>query len=161
MAPSQLPSRGLPGAKWGQCLGLLDSSFEMTLPLTLCPHPSTLPDSAFLIWNSSVCITVLDLSCHLLLWMRIRAGAGASAGAGVSCLLCDAWGAGSMCKAQYLFLSEWMNEKEVRMEEEGGGSVGSSERLSREEGSRLQVGWEQGPTQLSIKCTWVPWTGRK
>lgn len=39
--------------------------------------------------------------------------------------------------------------------------MGSLERLRGVGRSRLQVGWEQGPTQLSIKCTWVPWKGRK
>ena len=43
-----------------------------------------LPDSAFLIWNSSASIPVLDLSSHLSLLKEGWAGAGASAGAGVS-----------------------------------------------------------------------------
>lgn len=38
-APSQLPSRGLSGAKWGACPGLIDSPFKMSLPLPLCPSP--------------------------------------------------------------------------------------------------------------------------
>lgn len=34
-------------------------------------------------------------------------------------------------------------------------------RLLRCWGERLLVGCEQGPTQLSVKCTWIPWKGRK
>lgn len=62
-----------------------------------------------------------------------------------------------MCKAQYYSLREWMNEKEVWMEQEGG-SAGEPE---RGKGEQVPVGWEQGPTQLSIKCPWVLWKGRK
>lgn len=54
-----------------------------------------------------------------------------------------------------------MNEKEVRVEEEGGRECGQLGEAGGPGGSRLQVGWEQGPTQLSIKCTWVPRKGRK
>lgn len=54
--------------------------------------------------------------------------------------------------------------KKARTEEEGGRgawAVQLSERLRGVRGSRLPVGWKQGPTQLSIKYTWVPWKGRK
>lgn len=51
-----------------------------------------------------------------------------------------------------------MNEKEVRIEEEGGREAGETE---RGEGEQVPEVWKQGPTQLSIKCTWVPWKGRK
>lgn len=54
-----------------------------------------------------------------------------------------------------------MNEKEVWMEQEGVGSMGSVGEPERGEGEQVPVGWEQGPTQFSIKCPWVPWKGRK
>lgn len=66
-----------------------------------------------------------------------------------------------MCKAQHYSLRERMNEKEVWMEQEGVGSMGSVGEPERGEGEQVPVGWEQGPTQFSIKCPWVPWKGRK
>lgn len=48
-----------------------------------------------------------------------------------------------------------MNEREARMEEGEGGECGQRE-------ERLRVRRRgQGPTRLSIKCTWVPWKGRE
>lgn len=45
----------------------------------------------------------------------------------------------------------------------GSGSVGSAalREAERGEGERAAMGWKQGPTQLSIQSTWVPWKGRK
>lgn len=143
MAPSSSAAEVSLGLNRAHAQGLPDSPFKMTLPRPCVPHPSTLSDSAFLIWNPSVCITVLDLSCHLLLWIRSGGEGGWGQGWGrvepghwlvisaqlqpSPCLLC--WCLeGSMCKAQYIFPGEWMNEKEVRTEEEGGRGVWAVQR---------------------------------
>lgn len=57
-----------------------------------------------------------------------------------------------MCKAQHCSLRERMNEKEVWMEQEGVGSMGSAESLRGVRGSRCQWGGSRGPRSSQLNA---------